>query len=699
MFDMILRMSIVTLLYITLSVVLWVNVRNKKIGNVGRITIGIIYGICSILSTHFGIDFGDYVLNVRDIGPLAAGLFFDPVSGVIAGLIGGIERYIAGTYFGVSSYTCIACSVSTCLAGFLAMIINIKVLKGKLPVPFYAFFMGAVMEVFHMYAVFVTHQDDINMAFKVVRSCSIPMIIFTGIGMAASARLLKILSVGDKLYLKKKDSQDIPISDTIQRALFIGTFGVIVFSFVFNYMLQYQAAYQSSVAILERSSREIVSSYVEVGTRGKKSGDSSGGIIGFTRDINSIHVGNTGFYDIVDEDGSVVSGVHKGQTLPKKDIEYITDILGSKGDTSRLFDESAVIRADQIRKGRYLITAIPTEEAYLNCYIWGYETGLADILLFTVVYVLILFLIHRIVVQKIQDVNESLGRITNGDLNEVVNVRSSLEFTSLSNDINKTVDSLKGYIDAAKKKMEEELTFAYTIQNSALPKNFEFTGHDEFEVFAMMDPAKEVGGDFYDFFFVTGNRLALVIADVSGKGIPAALFMMRAKTAVRSLAETGRSPREIISTANNELCDGNDAGMFVTVWLGILDLKTGLMTCSNAGHEYPVIMHEGGEYEYLRDKHGMPLGAMEDSPANEYEVAVMPGDRIFVYTDGVPEAINNEEKQYGEQRLLNILNTNREKTMKELLPIVRKDVLDFADGAAQFDDITMLGFHLMRYYG
>jgi len=299
------------------------------------------------------------------------------------------------------------------------------------------------------------------------------------------------------------------------------------------------------------------------------------------------------------------------------------------------------------------------------------------------------------VVNNIQLVNRSLDKITGGDLNEVVNVRSALEFASLSDDINHTVTVLKGYIAAAKQRIEQELEFARSIQDAALPKNFKYP-RDDFELYAMMDPAKEVGGDFYDFFFVDNDHMGLVIADVSGKGIPAALFMMRAKTALRNLAESGREPAEILFRANNTLCDGNDAEMFVTAWIGIIDLGTGEMRCANAGHEYPMIMRAGGEYALFKDKHGLALGAMEGVKFTGYEMKLNPGDRLFVYTDGIPEAIDPQEQQYGTDRLTDKLNHLRDATMAETLPAVREDVAEFAGSAEQFDDITMLGF---AYYG
>ena len=338
-----------------------------------------------------------------------------------------------------------------------------------------------------------------------------------------------------------------------------------------------------------------------------------------------------------------------------------------------------------------ILAQLPSSEIYAERDAQIYEIAFADILLFAVVYTLISQLVQLIVVKNLSMVNASLTKITGGDLNEVVDVRSSSEFASLSDDINQTVDTLKGYITAAEKRIEQELEFARTIQDSALPKNFVFPRRD-FEIYAIMDPAREVGGDFYDFFFVDRNKIALVIADVSGKGIPAAMFMMRAKTAIRGLAEAGREPAEVLLRANSMLCEGNDAEMFVTVWLGIVDLETGRVQCANAGHEYPAVKRTGGGYELIRDKHGLALAAMDGMKYKEYELQLNPGDRLFVYTDGVPEAISSGMEQYGTARMLRALNDAGDCPLREALAAVQKDLAAFVGGEDQFDDITMLNF-------
>ncbi|MBO5620992.1 MAG: SpoIIE family protein phosphatase [Butyrivibrio sp.] len=676
MLAMIIKMSCATILYILLTAIVYIWIKDKKIDTFKKIEIGLIYGAFSVLSTHYGISYENMIINLRDLGPLAAGLFFSPASGIIAGLIGGIERYIAGTYWGISSYTRIACSVSTCLAGFVATAMNLKVFRGKKPSPFYAFFMGAVMEVFHMYVVFITHRSDMRMAFLVVKTCSIPMIIFTGLGLSLSSIMLQIFTGEFVNPFVKHKNEEIPVSLRFQRWLFTVTSLVIVSIFIFSYILQSRSAYQNSCLTIERSAQHVKERILGGDTRVTPENDVD--------------------FDIIDKKGDVIEGTHKGFTI---DSSVMSKIQKNAGRTvsDLIFEERTLNRIEDLYAQKYLIVSMTEEDVYWYRDAQAYETGLADILLFTVIYVLIAFLVNQIVVNNIKLINNSLSKITNGNLNEIVSVRSSSEFASLSDDINQTVLTLKGYIDAAEKRIEQELIAAKTIQESALPKNFTFPGRDEFELFASMKPAKQVGGDFYDFFFVSGDKIALVIADVSGKGIPAALFMMRSKTAIRNLAESGGTPSEILFKVNNTLCDGNDAEMFVTVWIGILDMKTGIMKCANAGHEYPAIMRAGGEYELFKDKHSIVLAAMENSKAKEYELTLNPGDKLFVYTDGIPEAINEAVEQYGTTRMLSVLNECKDKSVTATLPIVSESVNRFKGNADQFDDITMLGFEFKKY--
>ena len=242
-----------------------------------------------------------------------------------------------------------------------------------------------------------------------------------------------------------------------------------------------------------------------------------------------------------------------------------------------------------------------------------------------------------------------------------------------------------------------ELGMAVQIQESMLPSTFPaFPDRPEFDLYASMDPAREVGGDFYDFFLIDDDHLAMLIADVSDKGVPAALMMMSAKILIHYRACQGDTPGQILADVNNELCDQNDSGMFVTVWMGILDIRDGALTCVNAGHENPAVKRSGGVFRLFQDKHGLPLGVMPGMRYQDYTLQFNPGDAIFVYTDGVPEANNLSEELYGLKRLEAVLNRLREPTPQDVLKAVRKDVDAFVGTAKQFDDLTML---CMEYRG
>lgn len=241
-----------------------------------------------------------------------------------------------------------------------------------------------------------------------------------------------------------------------------------------------------------------------------------------------------------------------------------------------------------------------------------------------------------------------------------------------------------------------ELNMAGGIQQSMLPHEFPpYPDRDEFSIYAYMHPAKEVGGDFYDYFLIDDDHLCLVIADVSGKGIPAALFMMMSKIIVQTYATTGISPAEILSKANDTISDNNPVEMFVTVWIGILEISTGILKAANAGHEYPYV-RKNGRFSMLKDKHGFIIGGMKDIFYNEYEVRMEPGDCIFVYTDGVPEAANASKEMFKTDRLLTALNKEPQASVEKILTNVNAAVHDFVKNAEQFDDLTML---CLEYHG
>ena len=287
-----------------------------------------------------------------------------------------------------------------------------------------------------------------------------------------------------------------------------------------------------------------------------------------------------------------------------------------------------------------------------------------------------------------------MEHITSGNLDVKVEVRENKEFASLSDDINDMVAAMKRYIEEAASRIDKELAFAKAIQISSLPSVF--PKKKEFEIYALMRAAKEVGGDFYDFYLLDENHLGFVMADVSGKGIPAAMFMMTAKSIIKGYAERGFGVNEILEYANNELCEGNDAEMFVTAWMGVLDLQSGILTYGNAGHNPPLLRRKDGSFEYLRNKANLALAFMDGVTYQKHEIQLMPGDSLYLYTDGVTEATNAEVELYGEERLQKKLNDVMDHSVEERCNRILADIDEFVGSAEQFDDITMLS---VNYYG
>ncbi len=277
---------------------------------------------------------------------------------------------------------------------------------------------------------------------------------------------------------------------------------------------------------------------------------------------------------------------------------------------------------------------------------------------------------------------------------ETVDIHTSDELAELRDtmadmeqNINRSMKEIR-LVSAEKERIAAELDIAAQIQQSALPTDFSVS--EKVDLCASMTPAKEVAGDFYDFFMIDEDHLAMIIADVSGKGVPAALFMMKGKELLRIRAEKGGKPSEILGYVNNALAKGNDNAMFITIWLGILEISTGIITASNAGHEYPFIADENQVFNIYKDPHGAFCGAFEGLEYEDYEIKISKGGGIFLYTDGVAEAKRADDKMFETDRIERCLNAHKGSSSQELLNAITEDINNFTSGEEQYDDITML---------
>ena len=301
------------------------------------------------------------------------------------------------------------------------------------------------------------------------------------------------------------------------------------------------------------------------------------------------------------------------------------------------------------------------------------------------------------ILQLTEATSNVVDQLKNDEELKPLKIRTNDEIEDLARSFEDMEKNLRKYIKendeitTERERIKTELNLAANIQADMLIKHFPpFPNRKDFNIYASMNPAKEVGGDFYDFFLIDESHLALVIADVSGKGVPASLFMMRSMLMIESLTTQTRSPAQILGTLNSMISENNASKMFVTVWLAILDLKTGKLTASNAGHEYPIIKKPGEKFELYKDKHCFIVGGKKKMTYKEYEMDLEPGTVIFVYTDGVPEAKNAENKMYGLDATVDALNKEVDADVETLVKNVQGSVSDFVKDAEQFDDLTAL---------
>ena len=415
-------------------------------------------------------------------------------------------------------------------------------------------------------------------------------------------------------------------------------------------------------------------------------------IVGATRNR---HVGENGSIIIADVNWNIVSDRNSNEgknlyvtgiwidrpTMPEMTV-FHSDVYGSACSCMYEFAE-----------GYYIVAAMPENEILLQRDTSVRLTAILEVAVFLTLFAVIFLLVRKLVVNNINRVNNSLSKITDGNLEERVEVRSNTEFSSLSDDINATVSTLKQYIAAAAARIDQELALAKNIQQSALPSVFPpYPDRTDFSLYATMDTAKEVGGDFYDFYLLDDNKLAFLVADVSGKGIPAAMFMMTGKTVLRDYSERGDEPADVVANANDKLCEGNDAEMFITAWMGFLNTDTGLVRFVNAGHNPPVILRRGTA-SFIKQKANLTLAAMEGIPYREQTLQLEPGDLLFLYTDGVTEATNASEELFGNDRLIDVLSAaygTGETACRDVCARVKEALDEFVGEAPQFDDITML---------
>lgn len=787
------RLGIVTLLPAILSLCFVFLQKKTKFKDLPyalkQIIFGIAFGGLAVIGTEFGIPLNGAQVNARNSAVVTAGLFFGGPAGIIAGVIGGVERYIAVAW-GVGTYTRVACTIATIFAGFYSALLRKIIFVNRRPNAALAFSCGLVMEVIHMTLFFFTNLDDTMHVMEVIKACSVAMIPANAIGamlptipfymfsskrgrkyfvhtisqslqswlllvvtiiFAVTTAFMYFLQTGvaekqtqsylslaisdiDETIVKASNDNLLKICHNVANLLdkrplteiceelnlteisIIDETGYIVestnpvyvgfnmrsgsqseeFLCLLGDTDEYVQEYQN-ISINEDVQRKyagvkIENGFVQVGYDAEHfQEDITNEVI---KAASSRHVGTTGFVLVANVDGWIISKPNDVIINSLNEVAYNINVTDGEVYSRNVFGVDYLAVGQNV-EGFYILSVMPADEAYHVRDSALYANIFMEVIVFAFLFILVYRLIKRIVVDKMDEVNISLGKITAGDLSEVVNVKNYKEFVKLSSGINSTVDSLKQYIDDVRKRIDAELEYAKNIQSSALPHIFP-TDH-RFDLFALMEPAREVGGDFYDFSKSGSDYYNFLVADVSGKGIPGAMFMMRAKSVISSLTEVDYPVNEVFTKANETLCSGNDAEMFVTSWMAKVDLNTGIVTYANAGHNPPVLKHADGRCEYIKGKAGFVLGGMDGVNYQLQEIKLEKGDILFLYTDGVVEANNKDQELYGEDRLVKCLESvSSDVAMEILCGEVIGDVGRFVGENEQFDDITVLAF---KYLG
>ena len=335
------------------------------------------------------------------------------------------------------------------------------------------------------------------------------------------------------------------------------------------------------------------------------------------------------------------------------------------------------------------------------------KVALAALYLALVMIVVQAFFMKRMLLKPVEEITEEASRFARENVTPEIKLAQKIhnkdEIGTLAGSIDQMEEQIQSYVEdltritAESERIRTELNLAHRIQTDMLPCTFPaFPDRKEFDIYASMDPAREVGGDFYDFYLIDDDHLCITIADVSGKGVPAALFMMASQIILANNTMKGESPAQVLANANASICSHNHEEMFVTVWTGILEISTGKLTAANGGHEYPVLKRREGGFELYKDKHSFVIGGMENQKFKEYELILEPGDMLLLYTDGVPEAMNAEGAMFTDEQMLAVLNEKPDASPEEAVRNIECAVLDFMKDSEQFDDMTLV---CLRYNG
>lgn len=689
--------------------------------------LGLVCASLSIFGYYFGVEipvegnlvslvgYNFFIVGNSTIPPVIGGLVFGWPAGVIGGAIGFIFRACMGGW--LAWPTAIALLFSGCLTGATSHFI----FKDKRPKWYFGFLIAAFVETFNIFLIYVFNTNNISDTYSLVKQFDFVCIGFAALSLALTNVTISLIEK-EKILPKKKEFKNISVH--VQGALFIACIvgmALMTYSVWAGSSLKTEQDYSEiATASINDIQNEIshhkldpylpsVSLIDELREMPNHHHVTKGG---FTISIAGCDIGNEEYPDYQYKQNQIIGvpdnlDIYKtkqifefsqgGVThrLSDKAIAPLkTNFVTVKGQVYLMVYDTDVLVVGATNPISYVVVLIPYSEIDSSSGTVFRISLYTNILVTIAIFLFAEYFVNQKIVKRVEMMDKSLEEIMDGNLDKELHIEGYNEFTNLSNNINLTVGALKNYAQEVELRIDNELKFARDIQTGSVPTSFPF--EKSYNIYARMEPAREVGGDFYDYFKMNNGKIMFLIADVSGKGIPAAMFMMRAKTLIKSLSSTNMPLEDIVNMANKDLCAQNEASLFVTAWIGILDSNNGELRYVNAGHMNPLLRKKNGKFAEFPNKHNFVLAAMPDYKYKAEITYLEPGDELVLYTDGVTEAHNPRKELYGVERLINFVNNAQYFNAKQLLDEISDDVVKYAEGIEQFDDTTLL---IMRYLG
>lgn len=691
--------------------------------------LGIVFACTSIFGYYLGVEIpvsedlqglvgGPYfVVGNSTIAPVIAGLVFGWPAGVISGVIAFVFRACMGGWLGWPT------SIALLFSGLFTAAFSHFIFKDKRPKWYFGFLIAMFVETFNIFLIYLFNTQNVSSTYTLVKQFDFICITFAALTLLLTNVTISLIEK-EKILPKKKELKNISIH--VQGALFIAC---IVGMALMTYSVWAGSALKSEQDYTEIANESLQDVHNDVWDRIKdinpfayEKPENVDRLLdelevvtknhhvtkqGFVITVARVQVNGTERKFLKDE---VISAPDDYGFMPHDHFEYYqSGVKYTMSNCNLPRNQTSFVTINDevflmVHTGDPLfvhggdcisyIVLIPYSEVDSASGTVFRISLYTNILVIIALFLFAEYFVNQKIVKRVEMMDKSLEEIMDGNLDKELHIEGYNEFTNLSNNINLTVGALKNYAQEVELRIDNELKFARDIQTGSVPTAFPF--EKAYNIYAKMEPAKEVGGDFYDYFKMNNGRILFLIADVSGKGIPAAMFMMRAKTLIKSLSSTDIPLEDIVNTANKELCANNEASLFVTAWIGILDPNNGELRYINAGHMNPLLKKKNGKFAEFPNKHNFVLAAMPDYEYKTEIAYLEPGDELVLYTDGVTEAHNPNKELYGVERLINFVNNAQYFNAKQLLDEISDDVVKYADGVEQFDDTTLL---IMRYIG